>query len=150
MPAAAHEHATHGDFNVNSGRPTGGHLWQGEVNTPPSNVHQYGHGVSNSPGFGRDYYSNGVYTHQNPTIAYDPQYGNLGKPNPSTMFPVGLEPHQIQQLGNTAWNNGAPSGGFNGNRWYGHAFLPDGKPIRIQGFVDRFGDVSSYFPSSQQ
>ena len=149
IPASAHEHVTHGGYNANQNKPTGGHMWQGQVGTQPTNVQHYGHGVSNNPASGTNHYANGVYTQQNPSIQYGGGYGKINKPVPSTMFPSNLDVGQVQNLGNQAWNNGAPSGGIQGNKWFGHATLPNGNTIRIQGFANG-GKVSSYFPSSQQ
>ncbi|GAB3002780.1 WXG100 family type VII secretion target [Amycolatopsis acidiphila] len=68
-------------------------------------------GVGPAPGpgpFGSFPHPNGVYDLPRPTMT-DPHGGNAGKPM-STMFPQGLNPGAVQNIGDQAWNGGRPNG----------------------------------------
>ncbi|WP_051899260.1 hypothetical protein [Sciscionella sediminilitoris] len=174
VPASTHNHVINGDYNANQNRPTGGHVLgpdaQGYPNPDPT---KYGYGVQ--PGAGGPAQHNGVYNMNNPTIQYDPAYGNLSKPGMSTMFPQGVPGETVEQIGNQSWNSGAPSGGLHGNnKWSGSTNIPHypyphgpympggqsqpppypyvgGKPINIEGYWNpNTGQSSTYYPSQNQ
>lgn len=66
---------------------------------------------------------NGVYNLPKPTMT-DPHGGVAGKPM-STMFPQGMNPGLVQNVGDQAWNGGRPNGGFNP--------MPSGSSLTWQG-----------------
>lgn len=83
-----------------------------------------GAGPAPGPGpFGTFPSPNGVYNLHRPTMT-DPNGANAGKPV-STMFPQGMNPGTVQNIGDQAWNGGAPNGGF--------APVPNGTSLTWQG-----------------
>ncbi|WIX83010.1 WXG100 family type VII secretion target [Amycolatopsis carbonis] len=168
IPQSAHDHVIFGNLKPprKPNKPwgfTGGHVLHDDLpagttahNSAAAGANPSWHGagvtgvkppppgLASVPGpgpFGSVPAPNGVYHLSNPTMTPPPGHiGDAGKPG-STMFPQGMNPGLVQNVGNQAWNGGATHGpmipvtGPNGVKldphgnpqsytWQGHGQIP--------------------------
>jgi hypothetical protein len=178
IPANAHQHVTHGDYN-NQGQVTGGHVARPDVHTPSIDPNRYGQGVVNAPGNPVNVQPNGVYNHPNPQVDFGP-WGRYPKHNNHhSMYPQGLPDTAVHGMGNHAWNGGNPNGGYTvnpngGGSWSGQAQIPftpawnpgnrpdlpphgagsvnhgyTGQTVNVEGYYNPNGNVATYYPGNQ-